>query len=229
MDEARDVKPTLTEFRKREVGVMRRYALVGVVAAFVLGLAVAAAVPSNANAVNYFGGEVHTLTVLHSGKCLDREYTLRLRGVIFNPNDGAGVVQSACGGLGTAKICITPSGCAPTNQYWQVYLTGLIGPIMLGNAQSGKCVDVAGGSVQNYANVVQMPCAGTQSQLWDANIVRSVNGIPYYKLENLHSGLCLEVASSSTADGAAVVQGFCTGSDNQLWDLYNIPFSYHGK
>jgi hypothetical protein len=210
---------------------MRRYSLVAVVTTFVLGLAVAAAVPSHANAVNYFGGEDHTLTALHSGKCLDREYSLWLRGVkIFNPNDGAGVVQSACADAGTpAKICINPSGCAPTNQYWQVLLTGLTGPITLRNAQSGKCADVAGSSIQNYANIVQMPCAGTQSQLWDAHVVRYVNGIPYYALENFHSGLCLEVAWSSNADAAAVVQGICIESDNQLWDLYNIPFNYHGK
>jgi Ricin-type beta-trefoil lectin domain-like len=135
---------------------MGRYSWAAVVAMLVLGLTVAAAPAANATATNYFGGEDHTLTARHSGKCLNREYTLWFRGVkVFNSNDGAGVVQSACTGVGApAQICINPSGCTATNQVWQLYLTGISGPIKLRNKQSGKCLDVAGGSILNYASVV---------------------------------------------------------------------------
>ena len=224
---------------------MRRYSRVAVVATFVLGLAVAAVVPPNANATNYYGGEDYTLTVRHTGKCLDREYTLWYGMKLYNQNDGAGVVQSAC----TAEtpepiVCKVPSACTGTpplpqicsnpwcknpNQIWQLYLTGISGPIKLRNKQSGKCLDVAGGSIVNYASAVQMPCVETDSQLWYAYVVRYSNGIPYYVLDNVKSGKCLEVAWWSTADAAAVVQGNCTWYDNQLWDLYNLPFNYHGK
>ena len=210
---------------------MGRYSWAAVVAMLVLGLTVAAATAPNATATYYYGGEDHTLTARHSGKCLDREYTLRFGKMkVFNPYDGAGVVQSACAGAGApAQICINPSACTATNQFWQLYLTGISGPIKLRNKQSGKCLDVAGGSILNYASVVQMPCAETNSQLWDAYVVRHFNGIPYFVLDNVNSRKCLEVAWWSTDDAAAVVQGNCRWYDNQLWDLYNIPFNYHGK
>ena len=142
------------------------------------------------------GGEDHTLTVRHSGKCLDREYTLALRGIkFFNPNDGAGAVQSACSGTGAvAQICRVPSGCMATNQFWQLHFTGISGPMLVQNRQSGKCLDVAGDSTMYYASVVQMPCDGTDSQLWNVYVVRYFNGIPYYVLDNLESGQCLTVA-----------------------------------
>jgi len=207
---------------------MRRHSLVAVVATFVVGLSVAAAVSPIANAYN--GGEDHTLTVMHSGKCLDREYTLGFRGIkLFNPNDGAAAVQSACTGVGgIAQLCRVPSGCAPTNQFWRLDFTGISGPMLVQNRQSGKCLDVAGDSTMYYASVVQMPCDGTDSQLWNIYAVRYLNGIPYYVLDNLHSGQCLTVAWSSMNDGAAVVQADCTWTDNQLWDIYNVPFNYHG-
>jgi hypothetical protein len=209
---------------------MRGYSWVAIVATFVLGLAVAAAVPPNANA--FHGWEDHTLTVAHSSKCLDREYTLWIRGVKkFNPYDGAGVVQSTCESPGSpARICTNPSGCEATNQIWKVGVQ--LGPgIKLLNKMSGKCLDVEGNSVMEDARVVQMPCVDDDtSQLWTATVERTYNNsIKFYTLKNGHSDLCLEVAGSSLDDAATVVQGNCsTVTDNQLWVLYNIPLRYFG-
>jgi ligand-binding sensor domain-containing protein len=184
------------------------------------GLAVAAAAPKAA-ATNYYGGEDYTLTVRHSGKCLDIEYNAFLYFWLgmkfFNTADGAAVVQSRCTGSGTA------------NQVWKLYLTGISGPVKLANKLTGKCMDVSGGSLVNYTSVVQMPCAESDSQLWYAYQVATFNGIPYYVLDNVKTGKCLEVAWGSTGDAAALVQGNCTWGASQLWDLYNVPFNYHGK
>jgi Ricin-type beta-trefoil lectin domain len=208
---------------------MRRYSWAAFVATFVLGLAVAAVVSPNANGMNWFGGEAHTLTAMHSGKCLDLEYTLWFRGVkIFNTDDGAGVVQSTCASPGSpARICTNPSGCAATNQYWGLLLQ-MSGPSKLQNRLSGKCLDVAGDSLMKGARVVQMPCRDDDtSQLWDVSELSP--GVKLFKLVNGNSGLCLEVAAGSQADGATVVQNDCSTVANQVWDLYNIPAGYHGK
>src|SRR5262245_24547300 len=180
---------------------MHRFVWIVAVATLLVGLALAAAVPDKADARFYFGGEDHTLTVRHSGMCLDREFLPWLyftRGVkSFNQADGAGVVQSVCTGVETpSRICIVPSACAGagTNQGWQVDLTGITGPVKLRNKQSGKCLDIAGASLVNYTNVVQMPCVETDSQLWYATNVQQLGGIPYYVFENVLTGKCLEVA-----------------------------------
>jgi ligand-binding sensor domain-containing protein len=198
---------------------MRGYGWMAVVASLVVGLAVAAAAPKAEAA--YYGGEEYSLTARHSGKCLDIEYVpwlyLWYGMKFFNTADGAAVFQSRCTGSGTP------------NQVWKLYLTGISGPIKLANKQSGKCLDVSGGNLVNYTSVVQMPCAESDSQLWYAYQVATFNGIPYYVLDNRTSGKCLEVAWASTADAAALVQANCTWGASQLWDLYNIPFNYHGK
>lgn len=198
------------------------------VVSLLLGLAVAAAPKAEAA---LYGGDEYALAVRHSGKCLDIEYVpwlYHLYGVkLFNTADGAAAFQSGCTGSGTA------------NQVWKRYLTGLSGPIKLANKQSGKCLDVSGGSMANYASVVQMPCAESDSQLWWAWRVATVhlpwpmslifpNGIPYYILENHKTRKCLEVPHASTADAAALVQGDCDWRTSQQWDLYNIAYNYHG-
>jgi hypothetical protein len=222
----------MTTEQDGEVGIMRRYSWVAVVATSVLALVVAAVVTPNASA--WYGGENHTLTAIHSGKCLDLEYTLWFRGgKIFNTNDGAGVVQSPCPlaqfcpltGCPTT-YCINPQGCAPTNQYWGL-LTQLNGPSKLQNRLSSKCLDVAGDSNLNGARVVQMPCKDDDLyQLWEVSEIAT--GTKLYRLKNASSGMCLEVASGSLADGATVVQGTCSNANYQVWDLYNIPLGYHG-
>jgi Ricin-type beta-trefoil lectin domain len=207
---------------------MRRYSWVAVAATLVLALAVAAVVTPNANGMTWHGGEAHTLTATHSGKCLDLEYTLWFRGVkIFNTDDGAGVVQSTCASPGSpARICTNPSGCAATNQYWGL-LTQINGPSKLQNRLSSKCLDVAGDSTVSGARVVQMPCRDEDKfQLWEVS--ETATGSKLYRLKNGSSGLCLEVASGSQGDGATVVQGTCSNANNQVWDLYNIPLGFHG-
>jgi hypothetical protein len=211
-----------------EVGIMRKYSWVAIVATSVLALAFAAVVTPNANAINWHGGENHTLTAIHSGKCLDLEYTLWFRGVkIFNTADGAGVVQSTCASqVSPARICTNPSGCASTNQYWGL-LTQLNGPSKLQNRLSGKCMDVADDSTMNGARVVQMPCNDEDKfQLWEVSEIAT--GTKLYRLKNGSSGLCLEVAAGSQADGATVVQGTCTNANYQVWSLYNIPLGANG-
>ncbi|WP_239769713.1 RICIN domain-containing protein [Streptomyces sp. CL12-4] len=53
------------------------------------------------------------------------------------------------------------------------------------------------------------------AQKW--NVTRNDEGT--YQLKNAGSGLCADVAGSSQAAGATVVQYTCTGTANQQWTV----------
>jgi Ricin-type beta-trefoil lectin domain-like len=93
---------------------------------------------------------------------------------------------------------------------------------------SNKCLDVAGRSLQHAARVVQHTCDYGPSQTWQAIYLRSVNGVPYYLLQNRNSSRCLDVSNYGTANGTPVVQADCMGTDNQIWDLLNTRTALHG-
>jgi endoglucanase len=83
------------------------------------------------------------------------------------------------------------------------------------NRNSGRCVDVVGGSTANSAEVIQYDCHSNANQQWQ---LQPVSG-GYYQIIAQHSGRCLDVASVSTADGARVLQYDCHSGTNQQWEL----------
>jgi hypothetical protein len=64
--------------------------------------------------------------------------------------------------------------------------------------------------------------------MWWIAYEKTENGIPYYKVINLNSGRCLDVAWFSQSDGGNVLQANCTGTDNQLWRIHNNTIGYDG-
>ncbi|WP_326821578.1 RICIN domain-containing protein [Streptosporangium sp. NBC_01756] len=89
---------------------------------------------------------------------------------------------------------------------------------------SGKCLDVAGVSTADGANVQQWTCLPNQrNQEW--NLVATDSG--YYTLRAVHSGKCLDVAGVGTADGANVQQWTCLSNQrNQEWRLVQKDNGY---
>ncbi|MEV1241579.1 RICIN domain-containing protein [Nonomuraea sp. NPDC050022] len=89
---------------------------------------------------------------------------------------------------------------------------------------SGKCLDVAGVSTADGANVHQWTCInGQANQEW--NFVATSDG--YYTLRATHSGKCLDVSGASTADGANVHQWTCLNQQrNQEWRLVQKDNGY---
>ncbi|MBK8972122.1 MAG: RICIN domain-containing protein [Hahellaceae bacterium] len=76
---------------------------------------------------------------------------------------------------------------------------------------SGKCLDVAGGSKSNGAEIIQWSCHKGDNQrfrVYDA-------GGGYWQIQAKHSGMCLDVWGASTASGAQVRQGNCHSGNNQ--------------
>jgi hypothetical protein len=83
---------------------------------------------------------------------------------------------------------------------------------------SGKCLEVAGASVEDGANVVQWTCDESLNQQWSFLYLDNNR----YLMSARHSLKCLEVAGASVEDGANVVQGNCDGSANQQWSFYLV-------
>jgi Ricin-type beta-trefoil lectin domain len=117
-------------------------------------------------------------------------------------------VASLAGPLSSAANAITTT--APGQRHAKFTAS-------LAARHSGKCLDVAGGSTADGANVHQWTCAdGQRNQEW--NFMATSNG--YYTLRATHSDKCLDVVGGSTADRANIDQWTCgNAQDNQQWRL----------
>jgi hypothetical protein len=162
---------------------------------------------SNTALAQTLGGPEHMLKVKHSGKCVDVAW--------FSMANEGDIVQSHCTGT--------------DNQIWKEYMGSITTPKIFVAKHSGKAMDVKNKSTFHAADVVQYDYHGfwgpdaRYSQMWTTVYAKTENGIPYYKLVNFRSGLCLDVAWFSQADGGNVLQANCTGTDNQLWQIINLP------
>jgi hypothetical protein len=121
-----------------------------------------------------------------------------------------------------ASVLITPSCGLQTERSGDEQTT--TGEITSGTtytlkaAHSQKCVDVAGVSTADGANVHQWTCHGRANQQWKARNVGGGN----WELTSVNSGKCLEVAGGSTANGGNVDQSACQGTANQRWTLVTV-------
>ncbi len=90
------------------------------------------------------------------------------------------------------------------------------------NRNSGKMLDVSGGSTADGGNVIQWTDNGGNNQKWIVTDTGSG-----YKLINVNSGKALDVYGKSTADGGNVVQWTYNGGNNQIWNIVNLANGYY--
>ncbi|HEX3141424.1 MAG TPA: RICIN domain-containing protein, partial [Rhizobacter sp.] len=94
---------------------------------------------------------------------------------------------------------------------------------VLTNVNSGKCVDVASASLNDGANIQQWGCNGTGAQQFHfyprTDAGRTALPVGQYTITSNHSRLCLDIAGSSTANSARVVQNACSSSTSQRFDV----------
>ncbi len=92
---------------------------------------------------------------------------------------------------------------------------------------AGSCMDVAGGSTSNGAQIQEWTCNGTGAQKFQAVALDST----YYKLVNPQSGKCLDIYGALTADGTKVELWTCNGGSNQAFQFVssNGYFKIVGK
>ena len=102
-----------------------------------------------------------------------------------------GVVYMSTAGRGIAYG--TPTGAIPDPA----------GTTRIASRSSGKCAEVNGSSNAAGATVVQNPCGTGDSQKWTFEPLTG----GYFRVKASHSGLCMDLASQSTADLIGVVQG----------------------
>jgi hypothetical protein len=89
--------------------------------------------------------------------------------------------------------------------------------------QSGKCLDITGGSDLDGTNAIQWSCNGGDNQRW--RLVASGGG--YSELVARDSGKCLDIEGGSDLDGANAIQWSCNGGDNQRWRLVATGDGYY--
>jgi hypothetical protein len=134
----------------------------------------------------------YTLTARHSGKLAD----------VYNAStaDSANVVQWTANGQ--------------INQWWRFQDIG-VGHYQVVSANSGKCLDVYGGTgaTADGVRVVQWACGTGTNQHWRLQDA----GGGYVQLIARHSNKCLAVQNAATTDGAQLVQVTCGSGTNQQW------------
>lgn len=90
------------------------------------------------------------------------------------------------------------------------------------NRNSGKALNVVGGSSADGANIEQYTYGGWTSQHWQFTDL----GNGYYKIQNVNSGKLMDVEGASLADGAENVQWYDNGGLNQQWQLQDTGDGY---
>ncbi|APU17509.1 MULTISPECIES: RICIN domain-containing protein [Actinoalloteichus] len=92
-------------------------------------------------------------------------------------------------------------------------------PWWTGNYDVSRCADLSNGSSANNAPVILWNCAGTNNQQWAEVVVvdPGYSGVSYMFV-NRRTGKCMDLAGSSTANGARVIQYNCHNGWNQQWE-----------
>ena len=91
------------------------------------------------------------------------------------------------------------------------------------NRNSGKALDVSGGSIADGANIIQYTYGGANNQKWQ--FVDAGGG--YYKIKSVKSGKVMDISGGSTADGAKDIQWTDTGATNQQWQIIESDGGYY--
>jgi hypothetical protein len=92
--------------------------------------------------------------------------------------------------------------------------SGVSGTSELKATSAYKCMDIAGVSGSDGAQVQQYACNGNSNQKFTVEAVGA-----NYRLKANNSGKCLGVTNSSTADGAILEQRTCGANNSQLFQL----------
>ena len=99
------------------------------------------------------------------------------------------------------------------------------GPFTITARHSGKVLDVAGGSRNRGANVIQWQSHGGNNQKW-------IYEPSTQRIKSVHSNKCLDVAGGSKNNMANIIQWDCHNGPNQKWrydDQNRIVAKHSGK
>ncbi len=134
---------------------------------------------------------LYTITIGHSGKCLDVKGN--------STANGGQIIQWECHG--------------GNNQKWQIESVGN-GTYKIISLSSGKSLDIPASSRTNGESIIQWGYHGGQNQQFR---LQPVSG--GYQLVSVLNGKCMDVPHSSHDNGVDIIQWPCTGNPNQLFTL----------
>ncbi len=83
------------------------------------------------------------------------------------------------------------------------------------NPNSGKCLDVSGGSAANYTKIQLYDCNGTAAQKWQPASGGLATGASYSFETSLSTSSCLDVDGDGADNGTQVDEYSCNGSAAQ--------------
>lgn len=135
--------------------------------------------------------------------------------VLFEKTDlaaGPHTIKVVC--AGTKNTASSNTVCAP-DAFASIPFPAKNAFYKVLNKNSGKAIDVSGGSTSAGANIIQWNDTGAQNQRWRWVPV----GDGSYEIVNQNSGQLLDVTGGSTADGATIIQWPDTDGANQHWTL----------
>ena len=94
------------------------------------------------------------------------------------------------------------------------------------SVNSSKVMDIPGESHVPGTALIQWEWHGGQNQLWNHLSFATIGDVELVVIQSMETGLVLDVAGGSTAEGAAVVQNPWSGAASQVW--WAPPFGDHG-
>lgn len=137
-------------------------------------------------------------------------------------NVNSGLTLSMPSGSTTSNQQADQEAYSSSNLYQQFTLTPVPGTLVAGQTYEitvGHNGDaITANSTSQGAPVVQQPWTGTSSQLWK---VLNSNTSGYYEIQNVASGLALNISGASTSnDGPAILWPYQNGSGtNDQWQI----------
>jgi hypothetical protein len=84
------------------------------------------------------------------------------------------------------------------------------------NARTGYCLGTDA-SFSVGLQAMSYPCGTDDSQYWSVSYANNTGSGWYQVLLNKYSGLCLDLAGNSSANGTHIQQYWCNGTNAQYW------------
>lgn len=122
------------------------------------------------------------------------------------------VNSQLCLGIGGTQL-----SCSDTSTQFQL-VPKYAFPLSIAAKHSRKCLNVAGASTANNANVQQYPCVGADNERWYL-VPNSTINPTYFYFRALHSGKCLDIAGGSLDNNGNAQQYDCIGVTNERWTV----------
>ncbi|HLL05689.1 MAG TPA: S8 family serine peptidase [Myxococcaceae bacterium] len=127
----------------------------------------------------------------------------------FNPTASPELVGHALTGYSSRDQVINPGAGSPNRLLFaNPYVHD---PLTIVPRHSGQCLDVEGGSTDDWRYLIQYPCHEYSNQRF--MLVDMGHG--WYMLQAQHSGKCLEVAGGAYDEGTPIIQTSCHGGSSQ--------------